>query len=106
MPPAPSWSTADGRASCTDAVAGSAARVDSAVPPRDRLQVRGAPLMAKELPLRQRLSLLAIRSGLRALGAVSVTASARAAGELFLRPPPPPLARNVAGEGHRVELPT
>ena len=59
-----------------------------------------------KLPLRQRLSLLAIRGGLRALNVVSANAAARAAGGLFLRPPPPPLARNVAGEGHRVELST
>lgn len=63
-------------------------------------------MLEKKLSLRQRLSLAAIRGGLRTLSAVSIRAAARAAGQLFLRPPPAPLARNVAGQGHRVVLST
>lgn len=59
-----------------------------------------------QLPLKQRLSLLAIRGGLSALGLVSRSMAARVAGKLYLRPPPPPFSRNLAGEGHRVELAT
>jgi pimeloyl-ACP methyl ester carboxylesterase len=62
--------------------------------------------MPPKLPLKQRLALLGIRSGLAALNTVSSTAAASAARGLFLKPPPPPIARNVAGEGHRVELKT
>lgn len=58
------------------------------------------------LALRQRLSLMAIRGGLRSLDLVSTRAAARAAGRLFLSPPPPPYSRNVAGEASRVELAT
>lgn len=49
---------------------------------------------------------MAIRGGLKSLDAVSTRAAARAAGQLFLRPPPAPFTRNVAGEGERVELST
>ena len=59
-----------------------------------------------KLRLRQRLSLMAIRGGLASLDAVSTRVAARAAGQLFLRPPPAPFARNVAGMGKRVELST
>lgn len=58
------------------------------------------------LALGQRLSLLAIRMGLRSIDAVSTRAAARAAAQLFLRPPRPPFSRNVAGEAARVELST
>ena len=91
------------------------------MPPKLRAQVRprtdlraGAHLIGYEervipipkLALRQRLSLMAIRGGLASLDAVSKRAAARAAGQLFLRPPPAPFSRNLAGEGHRVELST
>ncbi len=59
-----------------------------------------------KLALRQRLSLMAIRGGLASLDAVSTSVAARAAGRLFLRPPRPPFSRNLAGEGHRVDLMT
>lgn len=49
--------------------------------------------------VRQRLALGAIRGGLAALNAVSPAAAARAAGTLYLRAPPPPFARNLAGQG-------
>jgi pimeloyl-ACP methyl ester carboxylesterase len=61
--------------------------------------------MAK-LSRRQRLSLMAIRGGLRALNLFSTHAAAGVAAQLFLRPPPPPRARNVAGDGERLELTT
>lgn len=59
-----------------------------------------------QLPLKQRLSLLAIRGGLGALDRLSRKMAARAAGQLYLRPPPPPFSRNLAGDGERLELQT
>jgi pimeloyl-ACP methyl ester carboxylesterase len=59
-----------------------------------------------KLALRQRLSLMAIRGGLASLDVVSTRAAARAAGQLFLRPPPSPFTRNLAGLGQRFELST
>ncbi|MBS1150834.1 MAG: hypothetical protein H6Q89_2532 [Myxococcaceae bacterium] len=49
---------------------------------------------------------MAIRGGLASLDAVSTRAAARAAGRLFLQPPPAPFSRNLAGEGERFELST
>lgn len=59
-----------------------------------------------KLALRQRLSLMVIRGGLASLDAVSTRIAARAAGQLFLRPPAPPFTRNLAGSGERVVLST
>jgi len=59
-----------------------------------------------KLPLRQRLSLFALRGGLASLNVVSTKAAARAAERLFLKPPPAPYSRNLAGEGVRRELAT
>lgn len=59
-----------------------------------------------KLALKQRLSLMAIRGGLASLDVVSSRIAARAAGRLFLKPPPAPFIRNLAGTGERVELST
>jgi pimeloyl-ACP methyl ester carboxylesterase len=59
-----------------------------------------------KLALKHRLSLIAIRGGLASLDALSTRAAARAAGQLFLRPPATVFARNQAGKGDRFELTT
>ncbi len=59
-----------------------------------------------KLDLRQRLSLMAIRGGLASLDRISTRVAARAAGRLFLKPPPAPFSRNLAGVGERFELAT